>query len=398
MINNLNTTLTANDTKDMKNAIETPPKHLLCFSHLRWDFVFQRPQHLLSRFAKDANVYFLEEPIFDATTEAYFSISKRGDKLSVVVPHLLPGMNQQEVNAVMGLLLDIFLQDAVLEDWTFWYYTPMAYSFTNKYKPKLIIYDCMDELSAFKFAPQELMGLERKLMAKADLVFTGGHSLYEAKKQQHANIFPFPSSIEKKHFAQAKTEKQHPEDQATIIGPKIGFFGVIDERFDIELIRNIAEKRPDWQLILIGPVVKISPEILPKNKNIHYLGQKSYTELPSYLSGWDVALIPFLLNESTRFISPTKTPEYLAAGVPVISTPIHDVINPYGIKNLVHISANAKGFINFIELELKKTDKEEWLEEVDEFLKDLSWDNTCAEMSKQIQMTLKNINTISVAS
>jgi len=382
----------------MESLIETSPKHLLCFSHLRWNFVFQRPQHLLSRFAKDATVYFFEEPIFDSTTGAYLSISKRGDKLNVVVPHLPEGTNQESVNTVLGSLLDKLLLDANLNDWLFWYYTPMAYSFTNKYKPKLIVYDCMDELSAFKFAPKELIGLEKKLMAKADLVFTGGHSLFEAKKQQHSNIFPFPSSIEKNHFAKAKIQKDQPQDQANIQGPKLGFFGVIDERFDIELIRNIAQERPEWQIILIGPVVKISPDILPKNSNIHYFGQKSYAELPSYLSGWDVALIPFLLNESTRYISPTKTPEYLAAGVPVVSTPIHDVINPYGVKNLVHISGNFKGFIKSIESELEKTDKKEWLTEVDKHLKSLSWDKTYLEMLKQIKRTLKNINTISVAS
>src|SRR5690606_34419841 len=354
----------------MATLIESSPKHILCFSHLRWDFVFQRPQHLLGRFAREATVYFFEEPIFDAPKNNYLSISKRGDSLNVVVPHLTENGGTEAVNAVLATLLDKFLHDAVLEDWMFWYYTPMAYSFSSKYKPKLIIYDCMDELSAFKFAPKELIGLEKKLISRADLVFTGGHSLYEAKKLQHQNIFPFPSSIEKKHFAKAKIQKIQPQDQAYIRGPKLGFFGVIDERFDIDLIREIAHARPDWQIILIGPVVKISESILPRAGNIHYLGQKSYDELPAYLSGWDVALIPFLLNESTRYISPTKTPEYLAAGVPVVSTPINDVIKPYGAKNLVHISGNTKGFINSIELELSKKDKRDWLQQVELHLKD----------------------------
>jgi len=382
----------------MKNSIETPPQHILCFSHLRWDFVFQRPQHILSRFSKGAVIYFLEEPYFDASEESYLSITKRSDNLHVVVPHLLPETDAERQQSSMTALIDKFLFHANMEDWIFWYYTPMAYSFTSKYKPKMVVYDCMDELSAFKFAPKELLGLERMLMGKADIVFTGGHSLYEAKKQQHANIFPFPSSIDREHFAQAQREVAEPIDQAAIAGPKIGFFGVIDERFDIELIRGIAEAKPDWQIMLIGPVVKISEDVLPRNSNIHYLGKKSYADLPLYLSAWDVALIPFALNESTRFISPTKTPEYLAAGVPVVSTPIHDVINPYGIKNLVHISGSVDGFIRSIEQEMKKTDKRKWLTEVDNFLKDQSWDKTCREMQKQIQLTLKNMQTISVAS
>lgn len=382
----------------MESLIEISPKHLICFSHLRWDFVFQRPQHLLSRFAKDHVVYFFEEPIFDATAEDFLSISKREDNLHVVVPHLKEGMSSEFVNASLAALLDKILLNANLNEWMFWYYTPMAYYFASKYKPKLVIYDCMDELSAFKFAPKEITALEEKLMVRADLVFTGGVSLYEAKKQKHANIFPFPSSIDREHFAQAKILEDQPLDQKFIAGTKLGFFGVIDERFDIDLIKNIAIDRPDWQIILIGPVVKISPDTLPKLKNIHYLGQKSYTELPAYLAGWDIALIPFLLNESTRYISPTKTPEYLAAGIPVVSTPIHDVINPYGIKNLVHISASHEGFIKIIESEMVKTEREGWLEEVDRHLMYLSWDQTYSEMKRHIMRTIKNVNRISIAS
>ncbi|WP_432714346.1 glycosyltransferase family 1 protein [Pedobacter sp.] len=382
----------------MKNQQQGPPQNLLCLSHLRWDFVFQRPQHLLSRFAKEANVYFMEEPIFDTNGETKLTVSKRAAKLSVIVPHLPTGMDTKSVNLCLAQLLEKFFHSDTLNDWTFWYYTPMAFAFTENFKPRLTIFDCMDELSAFDFAPKELIGLEKKLMAKADLVFTGGHSLYEAKQKQHANIFPFPSSIEKEHFEQARKMKLQPVDQASIIGVKIGFYGVIDERFDIELIRTIAEERPTWQIILIGPVVKIPHESLPKNANIHYLGQKSYAELPRYLSGWDVALIPFQLNESTRFISPTKTPEYLAAGVPVVSTPIRDVIKPYGIKKLVHIGENGHDFIKAIEAEINSTDKKKWLTQVDEFLKFNSWDNTYQKMKTLIVNQLNDNRSISIAS
>jgi glycosyltransferase involved in cell wall biosynthesis len=382
----------------MKNSNQAPPRHLLCFSHLRWDFVFQRPQHLLSRFAKEVYVYFLEEPIFDTNGEAYLAICKKTEKLTVVVPHLPGGINDQQFNSSMTKLLDKFFQNVNLNDWMFWYYTPMALSYSEKFKPRLTIYDCMDELTAFKFAPKELAGLEKKLMSRADLVFTGGHSLYEAKKQQHANMYPFPSSIEKEHFAQARELTLEPADQASISGVKIGFYGVIDERFDIELIKSIADQRPSWQIILIGPVVKIAPELLPQNPNIHYLGQKSYAELPQYLCGWDVALIPFQLNESTRFISPTKTPEYLAAGVPVVSTPIRDVIKPYGIKKLVHIGENGNDFVNSIEVELNRTNKKQWIKEVDKFLISNSWDDTFARMNKLILNQLNDNNAISIAS
>jgi glycosyltransferase involved in cell wall biosynthesis len=382
----------------MKNSISPSPKHLLCFSHLRWDFVFQRPQHLMNRFAKDLNVYFLEEPVFTDNSDACLNISKVTDTIHVVLPHLPVGLNEKQINKCMTLLLDKFLSGSSLSDWIFWYYTPMALSFSEKYKARLTIYDCMDELSAFKYAPVELISYEKKLMAAADLVFTGGHSLYEAKKKQHTHIFPFPSSIEKHHFESARKITCQPLDQATIKGVKIGFYGVIDERFDIELIKTIADERPEWQIVLIGPVVKIDPETLPKNANIHYLGQKCYAELPHYLSGWDVALIPFLLNESTRFISPTKTPEYLAAGVPVVSTPIRDVIKPYGIQRIVHIAENAQNFIKAIEAELYKSNKKQWIKEVDRFLSNQSWDHTHQMMKMHIIGLLNDTKTISIAS
>lgn len=362
----------------------TQPKKLLCFSHLRWDFVFQRPQHLLTRFSKDLNVFFLEEPVFDANESAFFEIDKKSDTLTVLRPHIVPGLNTEDVNATIKHLIDKFFVGEDLQNWIFWYYTPMAMSFSAHLKPATIIFDCMDELSAFDFAPKELVDFEKKLLRISDLVFTGGLSLYEAKKHQHGNIYPFPSSIDKQHFASSRLIAAEPEDQANLTGLKIGFFGVIDERFDLELIDFMATKKPDWQIILIGPVVKIDPATLPRHSNIHYLGQKSYQQLPEYLSGWDLALIPFKLNESTRFISPTKTPEYLAAGVPVVSTPIRDVINPYGLQGLVQVASTKEEFLTAAETVLKKKKSVEWVMKVDEFLADKSWDHTYSQMKNKI--------------
>lgn len=340
----------------------------------------------------------MEEPIHDSENEAYLKFSKRLDNLWLCVPHLPEKISKQQTNALLTQLLDKYFQNKDLEDFAFWYYTPMALEFTARYSPKLTIYDCMDELSAFKFAPKEIKGLEKKLMQNADVVFTGGNSLYEAKKNQHSNIYPFPSSIDKNHFEKARKSRIEAEDQRTIAGPKIGFYGVIDERFDIELIGSIAKAKPEWQLILIGPVAKIDHALLPKHNNIHYLGQKSYQELTGYLSGWDIALIPFLLNDSTRYISPTKTPEYLAAGIPVVSTPIRDVVNPYGKNKLVSIASNAEEFIDAIEIELRSKGKTEWLKRVDAFLERNSWDITCKAMQKLMLNTMQNKDKISIAS
>ena len=374
------------------------PAKLLCLSHLRWDFVYQRPQHLLTRFSEIFSTYFLEEPIHDAEDDAYLHLSKRLPNLWVVVPHIPAGLSKAEEKLVMKQLMDKFMEKEDGDDFLFWYYTPMALSFTEQFNPALVVYDCMDELSLFKNAPAELKDFEKRLMAKSDVVFTGGHSLYEAKKHQHANIHAFPSSIDKSHFVKARTNKVQAEEQAIITGPKLGFYGVIDERFDIELIRAIADARPEWNLMLIGPVLKINVDHLPKNQNIHYLGQKSYEQLPQYLSGWDVALIPFMLNDSTKFISPTKTPEYLSAGKPVVSTAIRDVINPYAKNSLVHIGRNAEDFIEAIELELNNKNTKHWLAKVDAFLSKNSWDNTCENMITCIQNSIKDKQKISIAS
>lgn len=340
--------------------------NLICFSHLRWNFVYQRPQHLMSRFSRGYTTFFIEECIYSEEEDG-FSSNLTEDRVSVIIPHLKGNsLDKREENGRVEKIIEKLFAEHQIKDYIFWYYTPMALDFTQNFEPQLTIYDCMDELSAFKFAPPTLKILEQQLFKKADIVFTGGNSLFEAKKNQHPNIHAFPSSIDKEHFSKARFNLKEYTDQQSIAHPRLGFYGVIDERFDIDLIKEVADLKPDWQLILIGPVVKINPDTLPQNKNIHYLGGKTYNELPSYLGGWDIALIPFAINESTKYISPTKTPEYLAAGKPVISAPITDVVNPYGKNGLVHIVENADDFVKAAEAELNTIDKSKWLEKVDE--------------------------------
>lgn len=376
-----------NDRLDLNKNI-TPAKFggqpdLICLSHLRWDFVYQRPQHLLSRFAKGRRVFFVEEPVF-GEGQPRLEISPRGDGLHVVVPHLPHGSSVEAVEAMQKRLVDQLFEGREIEDYVLWYYTPMAMGWTRHLKPLATIYDCMDELSAFKGAPPALREREVELFRRADLVFTGGQSLYEAKRDQHRAVYAFPSSIDAPHFARARSVAQDPADQAGIPHPRLGFFGVIDERMDIGLLDALAAERPDWHLVLVGPVVKIEESELPRRANIHYLGGKSYEELPSYLAGWDVALLPFARNESTRFISPTKTPEYLAAGKPVVSTSIRDVVRPYGDMGLVRIADTPREFVGAVEQALGE-DAASRMEVVDAFLSQTSWDRTWARMSELIE-------------
>jgi glycosyltransferase involved in cell wall biosynthesis len=366
---------------------------LVCFSHLRWGFVFQRPNHLLSRFSKHQRVFFIEEPIF-IEGEERLHIENYNENLYVVTPHIKSGLEESEVHTRQRNVIDKLFAEKNVNRYFSWYYTPMALPFTEHLSPELTIYDCMDELSAFKFAPPELTIREKELFKKADIVFTGGHSIYESKKNNHHNIFPFPSSIDKHHFGAARIQKNDPADQASIPHPRFGFFGVVDERFDIELLDQVAKAKPEWHFVILGPVVKIDPASLPHYDNIHYLGGKKYEELPAYISGWDIATIPFAMNDSTKFISPTKTPEYLAAGKPVISTPIKDVVSPYGDNNLVHIVSNAKEFIDAAEKELSKKRRTAWLNKVDDFLAFNSWDRTWSQMVRNIEDTLEQNTTI----
>ena len=361
-----------------------PPPHLshslgdipdlICLSHLRWSFVFQRPQHLMTRYARNRRVFFVEEPVYDDTPETRITVEVH-DGVHVMVPYLPRAFGETESISAQRAALEQLLARERITRYVLWYYTPLALRFSSHLTPVGVAYDCMDELSAFKGAARELPVLERELMRRADVVFTGGQSLYEHKKGQHPNIHAVPSSVDVAHFAAARQAGAEPPDQKPIPRPRLGFFGVLDERLDIPLLRGLAEARPDWQLVMIGPVVKIDPHDLPRRPNIHYLGPKNYAELPRYIAGWDVALLLFARNEATRFISPTKTPEYLAAGRPVVSTSIRDVVSPYGERGLVYIADTVADMERACNAALREPG-EFRRTRADAFLSGMSWDRT----------------------
>lgn len=378
----------------LPNIPAAPASLLICFSHLRWNFVYQRPQHLLSRAAKSDIVYFLEEPIFGDVSSPHLDLRKTDEGVVVGVPMLPHGLSGEQVIEIQQDLLDELLSTLPDRPMILWYYTPMALEFSRHLRPDVCIYDNMDELSAFRGAPAPLLVLERELFNFADIVFTGGESLYEAKQGRHHDVRCFPSSIDVSHFGKARLSTlEHASDQAHVSAPRLGFFGVIDERMDIDLVGEMADLRPDWQFVMIGPVVKIDPASLPKNANLHWLGSREYRDLPRYLKGWDVGVMPFALNEATRFISPTKTPEFLAAGIPVVSTPIKDVIRPYGQLGLVEIAETAEEMIAKCELLLARP-KQPWLSTVDEHLSKNSWDKTWERMRDAIGRVMPRVEKV----
>ncbi len=358
------------------------PAHLLCFSHLRWDFVYQRPQHLMSQASREVTVWFLEEPVWG--DELRVEVRTEGENLFVVVPHIPHGTPFEDVLAYQRRMVDQLLESRQITSFVAWYYTPMALLFSDHLTPTRTVYDCMDELSAFWGAPRELIDLEKTLLARADQVFTGGYSLYEAKRPHHAQVRAFPSSIDFAHFAQARQPQPDPADQAHIPHPRIGFSGVVDERFDVDLLHDLALRQPQWHFVIIGPVVKIDPATLPHLPNVHYLGMKKYGQLPAYFSHWDVAMLPFALNDSTRFISPTKTPEYLAAGLPTVSTPIRDVVRTYGEKGFTQIADTAAAFEAAIQNALDNRHPHN-REAIDQFLSTQSWKKTWANMAANLR-------------
>lgn len=349
------------------------PRDLLCFSHLRWDFVYQRPNHLMARAARGRRVFFVEEPIFEDRESMTFDPVDR-DGVQVVTPRL-PTWDAKDPQPNLKRMIDRLVWQSGMDDPVLWYYTPMALPWTDHLARSATVFDCMDHLAGFKEAPTDLLRLEADLLRRADLVLTGGAQLYEAKRTAHQNVHCFPSSVDVGHFGAARGDLAEPADQAPIPHPRLGYCGVIDERMDLEIVAAAAARNPEWQFVMVGPVVKIDPATLPRAANIHYLGMKTYDELPAYLAGWNVAIMPFAHNEATRYISPTKTPEYLAAGRPVASTSIHDVVEPYERLGLVEIGDGETGFADACARALA-TDLPGLNARADRVLAEMSWART----------------------
>lgn len=362
---------------------------IVVLSHLRWDFVYQRPQHLLSRAARNHRVLFWEEPLAAATASVDARVETRqvADNITVARPVLPAGMLE---DAADDVLADLLRQ--VVADWrgrgelVAWHYSVLAEPQSRDLGADITVFDCMDELSAFRGAPPHLVDRERDLIARADLVFTGGYSLWEAKRALHPRAHLFPSGVDVPHFLAARAEQPEPPILAGVGRPRLMYAGVIDERIDLRLLARLAAAEVG-HLVLIGPVAKIDPAEVPTGPRVHRLGMRPYQELPALFAHGDVGLMPFALNEATRFISPTKTPEYLSAGLPVVSTPIADVVRGYADLPMVHIADGADAFADACVEALARPRQ---LAEVDERLAGMSWDATWARMERLITEVLES--------
>jgi glycosyltransferase involved in cell wall biosynthesis len=363
---------------------------IVAFSHLRWNFVWQRPQQFLSRFAEEHKVLFIEEPDFCladgeapitdllevapniTTATIRFPASSRGE---AGIGDQMVSFARQAIKSVnSGGEFDLPL---------LWYYSPMEAKWSlGEFPARAVVYDCMDELSLFAGAPQELVDEERKLMAAADVVFTGGYELWLSKSRQHTNVHFFGCGVEYDHFAKAQAEETEiPADLSSLPRPIIGWFGVIDERVDYDLLRAVAAMRPDWSFALVGPVVKVDPNSLPQAPNLHWLGQRDYKDLPRCCKAFDVCMMCFALNDATKYINPTKALEYLATGRPVVSTAVADVVRQY--QDTVAIARTPREFVDAVEEALESGGGEQVQRGIEKASAS-SWEATVASMREII--------------
>jgi UDP-galactopyranose mutase len=360
---------------------------LVCFSHLRWNSLQGRPQHLMTRCAGDRRIFFVEEPVYSGN-EYHLVVNQPASGLWVVVPHLPETTNNEEAIAAQESMLTELFREFNINDYTLWYCTPRALQFTRGLRPLATVYDCAAELHTLGGDTRLLKELEEELLHRADIVFAAGKSLFNTRCAEHSNIHYLPDGVDLAHFAQARHTTSAPADQAQIPHPRIGYSGPIDECLDLNLLGILAEARPDWQFVLIGPIA-VEEAKLPKHSNIHYLGPKEYNELPAYMAGWNAAMLPFVRNSATRYVNPALVAMYLAAGRPIVSTSVWDVVHPYGEEDLVRIADTLAEFIiAAADLGMDETcDLGPWTERADQFLENASWDRTWREAMELLEST-----------
>lgn len=384
----LSTKASGTNTAPSHNPNPGEVQDLVCFSPRRWDCGYGRPQHLLSRASQSWRVWYVEETVWCETLR--LDVRPVDARIQVVVPHLPQGIDGQTALRLQRQLINQFLEAQQLTDFIAWYYTPADLLFTDHLQPRLTVYDCTDELSVD--TSPSLAAAEERLMQRADLVYADSHRLYEAKQHAHPQVFAFPSCVDLGQFGPGRGTLPDPDDQRGLTHPRLGYCGVIDERVNFSLLAELSQRQPNWQFILLGPVVGIDPAGLPQGPNLHYLGLKDDQELPAYFGNWQVALLPFAINEATRHLNPTRTSEYLAANLPVVSTPVRDVVHGYGGCRHVLIGDAAPAFEKAVALALTIQHGTDW-QPVDDLLLNQSWDETWQHMQQLIDGQLQKAGT-----
>jgi glycosyltransferase involved in cell wall biosynthesis len=354
---------------------------IVVFCHLRWEFVYQRPQHIISRLSRSHKILLIEEPLpFENEEKNTANLLVINENLHLLQP------KTASITEIRDILPEYI---NACKAKIGWFYSPAFMPLLSHFRFDTVVYDCMDELTLFKGADSRLPQQEKHLLLNADVIFTGGKSLYECKSKFHDNVHCFPSSVDEQHFAQALNGIEVPKDISRIRAPIAGYFGVIDERIDFSLLEETALLNPGISFVMIGPLAKISEADLPRRDNIHYLGMKTYSSLPNYIKAFSVAIMPFAINDATRFISPTKTLEYMAAGKPIISTPVTDVVRDYG--HCVSIVTTPAEFSNALSHALLQS-RSQVTPAYRKILANTSWDRTVEKMRALIDVKVSHEN------
>lgn len=357
---------------ELSQTSETAP--LLVFSHLRWEAILGYEQRLLARFSLERKIYFFEDPVFEPVFFPCLRVHQPQEGITVLQAQLPKGIPLSQIALHLRSLLDQFLEDEGIADFTAWYFTPLALRYTHHLRSRKLIYDFTFDSFHAAVDARDLSLIESEMLRRADLVFVNGYSLFQAKRRQHRRIYPRPMGLDVAHFKQARIPQPDPADQAALPFPRIGFSGSLNDAVDLALLEKLALSKPDWHFILTGPAQDLVAYGLAFLPNVHCLGAKSSDELPKYMAGWDLALLPFKVNESTQFMNPGETLECLAAGLPVVSTALPDIVRPYGDLHLVSIGTGVEELIAAAEKILHNPRDEERLKKVDLFLGGISWD------------------------
>ena len=370
---------------------------IIVHCHLRWEGVWQRPQQFLSRLSKRHRILFVEGTLLRYCFEPpTYKIRQLADYPNITVMHTdFPASrfgDGEWVDQERFRLLEEALNGPLkrkFERPVQWFYDPMAApAHMDKLNERAVVYDCMDELSQFKFAPPEIIARERQLLARADVVFAGGRRMCESKSRFNSNCHFYGCGVDVQHFNKARSpQTEIPKDIQFGEGKFVlGYFGVVDERLDYELIAKLAQANSKWHIVMVGPTCKVDPATLPQAPNLHWLGRREYAQLPAYAKGWDVCLMPFAMNEATEFINPTKALEYMATGTPIVSTPVPDVVSNFG--KVVKLAATHEEFIEFCRKETLQPDESAITRGI-EMAQENQWETIVEKLEGHIEVVLR---------
>jgi glycosyltransferase involved in cell wall biosynthesis len=373
---------------------------IIVHCHLCWDWVWQRPQQFVSRLSRRHKILFIETIGPDPQLLTPFARFRTDEQfpnvtlLRLQFPSWRWG-DSDFVDCERRRLVKEFLGGPAagqFENPVQWFYDPMAASsFVGHMGEIATVYDCMDELSKFSEAPPEIIGREAGLLAMADVVFTGGRRLYENKRRMNSNCHFYGCGVDVEHFGKASgSETKIPEDIASLPRPVLGYFGVVDERMDYELVAKLADANPNGSVVMVGPALKVDKVPLPRRHNLHWLGQRAYADLPAYAKAFDVCLMPFALNAATEFINPTKALEYMATGRPVVSSAVPDVVRNFG--SVIKVAGDHDEFITSCQRAIKQKDAAA-IESGMRMASENSWESIVTRLEEHLDAALRNKRT-----